>query len=371
MMPGFPHYTPHDVMDDDERLALRALSDQQATGNVFRLIHASDLVGKIQPARWLIKNVLEDDALATLIAEPGSGKTFVALDWAARIATGTEWFGRRVTQGPVVYVAGEGHSGISRRLHGWSLAHGVSLDAAPLYVSNRAAALNASEGYMAVSDALESLGNVSPRLLIVDTLARNFAGNENSSEEMGAFVAALDALRRPLGASVLVVHHSGLGGAERGRGSTALRGAVDREWIAAKTDGVIVLRCHKAKDTEIPPPIGLQLESVSLGLVDEDGDELTTAALREAEVPKSAAKGLGANQARAMTALRKLYAKARTNLNRQGRGPDKALVSLAQWKEEADLDRKRFAEVRRALEDRGAVIVEDGLHVRLPEGDEA
>lgn len=345
--------------------------EDRAAESRMRFLPASELIRNVQPTRWLIKNVLEDDGLATLIAEPCSGKTFVALDWAARIATGTQWLNHRVTQGAVVYVAGEGHAGISRRLQGWAKAHGVSLDDAELFVSNRAAALNAAEGFGAVVDALDELGDIAPRLIIVDTLARNFAGNENSSEEMGAFVASLDELRRPLGASVLVVHHSGLGGAERGRGSTALRGAVDREWIASKAEGVIVLRCHKSKDTEIPPPIGLRLESVPLGLIDEDGDELTTAVLREADVPKAPAKGLGANQARAMSTLRRLYAQARSNLSKQGRDPDKALVSLAQWKEAADLTRNRFAEVRNALEERGAIIVEDRLHVRLPAGGES
>ena len=44
-----------------------------------------------------------------VVGEPGSGKSFLALHLAHAIAAGTsEWFGFRVRQMPVVYVALEG-----------------------------------------------------------------------------------------------------------------------------------------------------------------------------------------------------------------------------------------------------------------------
>lgn len=328
---------------------------------------AGDLTQDIRPLPYLIKGILESGVLATLIAPPATGKSFIGLDWLCCHSTGTQWQGHKVTGGVGLYIAGEGHQGVRMRLRAWELGHGVSLADAPLYVSDRAVAINSMDGFGQLVEAIDELPE-RPDFVVVDTLARAYAGNENSSEDMGAFVRALDELARMLGATILVVHHSGLGGDDRGRGSTALRGAVDREWIAKSNDGVIVLTCHKAKDAELPAPVGLRLESVPLGITDDDGEPVSSAVLRAATVPTGPAKGIGANQARALSALRRLYAKARNNLSKQGRDPDKALVTLALWKEESDLDRRRFAEVRRALEDRGDVIVENGLHVRLPVG---
>jgi len=342
---------------------LKAIAPAATYPNRLTFTRASELVRVVKPVRYAIKHVLERDAVGTLIAAPGTAKTFLAVDWACCIATGTPWQGHKVEQGAVLYVAGEGHNGISKRLAGWQKAHKVSLQNAHLYVSDRAVPLNANEGYNALRAAIAEVAET-PALIIVDTLARNFVGDENSSKDMGAFIAAVDDLRRPMQATVLIVHHSGWGAAERGRGSSALFGGVDREWLAKRDGDVIVLTCLKAKDAELPPPIGLRLESVPLDVFDEDGDEETTAVLRAATLRESKPKGLGANQIKAMTALRKLYA---DNLSTQSSDPDKVLVSMDGWRVAAGLNRQRFAEVCKALEERGQVVIERP-HVRIAHG---
>jgi RecA-family ATPase len=55
-----------------------------------------------------------------VFGDPGSGKTFIALNVAASVATGIAWNGQNVKQGSGFYIAGEGFSGISRRLAAWS-----------------------------------------------------------------------------------------------------------------------------------------------------------------------------------------------------------------------------------------------------------
>src|SRR6516225_11927406 len=68
-----------------------------------------------------------------------------------------------------------------------------------------------------------------PRLLILDTLARCFgAGDENSTGDMGVFIASLDRLRADFPQlTILIVHHSGKDDTKGARGSTALKGAAD------------------------------------------------------------------------------------------------------------------------------------------------
>lgn len=48
-----------------------------------------------QPVKWLIEDWLVDDTLAALVGPSGSGKSFLAIDWAVRVATGTPWLGRK------------------------------------------------------------------------------------------------------------------------------------------------------------------------------------------------------------------------------------------------------------------------------------
>jgi RecA-family ATPase len=68
-------------------------------------------------------------------------------------------------------------------------------------------------------------------LVIIDTLARSFGGaDENQAKDMGAFISACDQIRANTGATLLIVHHSGVQDKERARGSSSLRAACDIEY---------------------------------------------------------------------------------------------------------------------------------------------
>jgi DNA-binding transcriptional ArsR family regulator len=103
-----------------------------------------------------------------------------------------------------------------------------------------------------------------PRLVVIDTLARCFEGSENETEDMGRFVAGVDQLRHEYGATVLVVHHTRLDG-DRERGNTAFRGGTDT-MIAVKRKGEkapITLECTKQKDAEAFPELTMRLKAVA------------------------------------------------------------------------------------------------------------
>jgi len=80
----------------------------------FTLVRAEEL--KVSKPEFLIDGLLEADMLAQIFGDPGSCKSFLAIDWACCIATGTDFHGHKVRQGLVVYIAGEGQGGIARRL---------------------------------------------------------------------------------------------------------------------------------------------------------------------------------------------------------------------------------------------------------------
>lgn len=262
------------------------VEDEQEPENErgFKFVWANDL--EIKEPRFLVKNLLEEDCLGLVIGDPSSGKSLFVLDMACCISTGAPFHGRQVKEGPVLYLAGEGHNGLRRRLAAWERENKISLKDARLAISTKAAAL--TDG-MAVEEVIRAIEEIltpieeKPALLIVDTLARNFGiGDENSAQDMGIFIAELDRIRTTYECSVLVVHHSGVADKNRGRGSTALRGAVDAEYKVEKEGTHHVVTCQKAKDMVEPEPIHFERQSVEI-LETIEGDIITAPVLIDAE----------------------------------------------------------------------------------------
>ena len=260
-----------------------------STRNPLRLARVGELLEAPPPMRWLVRGWLPPEALALLFGDPAAGKSLVALDWAASVATGRAWNGCRVDRGPVVYLAGEGHHGIRRRLLAWGIHNGAAqeLAAAPLFVSDNGAKLAEPE---ALDDVLAPIDEVAeehgaPALIVIDTLHRNVgSGDENSAADMSRFVDSCAALRLRYGAAVLVVHHSGHGDKGRARGSSALRGAVDVElMVEASAGGPRVLSCPaKMKDAPKPGALAFNVTPVVLPWTDDEGEPETSVILAPA-----------------------------------------------------------------------------------------
>jgi len=217
-----------------------------------------DELEQLPALRWLVDEVLVAESLAVLYGAPGVGKTFAALDVGLCLATGADWHGHAVTQARVVYIAGEGRTGILCRARTWEAYHGLSAGGF-LTVKDAVPLLDPLE----VEAFLDDVGPSRPQVIIVDTLARNFGGgDENSTKDMNLFIQHVDRLRTKLGCAVLVVHHSGHG-SERERGSSALRGAADTMLKLTKTDGQrLRLTCDKQKDGEESLDVALRLAVV-------------------------------------------------------------------------------------------------------------
>src|SRR5262249_43245516 len=73
--------------------------------------------------QWLIPEILPRDGLALVYGESGGYKSFLVMDWAFCLATGTPWLGRGVAHGNVAYIAAEGGYGIGKRVNAWLVHH--------------------------------------------------------------------------------------------------------------------------------------------------------------------------------------------------------------------------------------------------------
>jgi hypothetical protein len=242
----------------------------------YHLEQASGWLAQPALPSWLIKGWLPDSGLAMLFGPSGAGKTFAALSMAASIASGKPWHGHRVAQGAVIYLAGEGHYGLRMRVAAWAQANGPE-GLENLYISNRGIDLDAPQAAAEVIRAIKEPSPTKVSLVIIDTLATHFGGEENSARDTRQLLSAAQVIGRAYGCVVCLIHHTGLGvgSSERARGSSSLKAAMDWQMLLATGDDQITLSCTKAKDSEPPQPLAARLQRVTLaGWLDEDGEQV-------------------------------------------------------------------------------------------------
>ncbi|TDF66492.1 hypothetical protein E1J61_09410 [Cupriavidus sp. L7L] len=283
------------------QIAALPVSQKSVSGDDF--VQAADFMAETASTDWLIDGVLEQGTSCMLFGASGSGKSFIALDWACCVATGTDWHGQAVETAPVFYIVGEGVPGFRRRMRAWARTKGIAGEEMPLHVLKFPVSLSDDD---AASDLSQKIARRVPAgqpcMVVIDTLARNFGGDENSNTDVNRLISKIDThLRIPLNASVVIVHHSGNSEKDRARGASALKAAMDHEYRVERRSGDLrVLQCTKMKDGPEDFEFHFQIEGVSLG----DGE--TAGVLIPLDVPsrnKSETR-LAASSVKALGVLR-------------------------------------------------------------------
>jgi hypothetical protein len=340
---------------------------EKAPKYVFR--HISEIEAKA--IEFAVDGLVPMDGLTNIFGDPGAAKTLFAIDQACCIATGKDFFGRKVKQGPVVYIAGEGQHGIKLRFNAWAIRHQKGINDAPVFLLTSPLALCASEDTPNVIASLKAFAEKHgpPVQIIIDTLARNFGpGNENSPEDMNGFVRSLDLIRQPFGASIVVLHHTGHGNKDRARGSMVFKAALDAEYRLDVDEERTVRCCYgkPPKDFEPPEKMAFKICTVELGIVDKHGDPVTSAILdpTEYEPPAKQNKTPGKNQKIGLEILERLYEEHRQRRINGGYDGNGARVKFEDWKDacvESDImDRKAFFKIKNSLQQAGLVFFDHG-----------
>ena len=174
---------------------------------------------------WLIEGLWAEEAVGIIGGEPKCCKSFLALDLAVAVASGTACLRRFAVQrpGPVLLFAAEDALHIvRRRLDGICLAAGVELEKLDLQVIT---APSLRLDLEADRQSLEeTVATLHPRLLILDPFVRLHRIDENVSGEVAPLLAYLRQLQRHHQLAVIVVHHARKGAA-KARAGQALRGS--------------------------------------------------------------------------------------------------------------------------------------------------
>jgi putative DNA primase/helicase len=248
---------------------LRQIGASIVQGPTLKLSRVTDM-DLAKPIDYLIDDFLVEETTSLIWGPPGCGKSFVAIDMGLHIATGMAWHGHEVSQGDVVYVCGEGFNGIPLRVGAWTKHHDYE-GPIPFYMTHEAVPI-AKPG--AAQSLIASIKAVSerPKLVIIDTLNRNFGGgSESDQDDMDLYLDASHILVKDLGCNVLTVHHSGKDPTRGPRGSTALPGAVYSNMEMCKPrEGEWSLTTHKQKDGPEAPPVSINLVPVPLGEAEDN-----------------------------------------------------------------------------------------------------
>lgn len=198
-----------------------SLKDLESRQPLF--INANDLKDLPSPTYRIPEYPLYHNGMTVLSGQSGGGKSLVSLDIAGKVAINDD----------VIYCAGEGQAGYAGRWEAWKAFNEIDTDKLifypqPLQITNQ----------YEIQQFIEYLEDLSPALIIIDTLARSAVGlEENSAKDIGVFVQACDNLRRHFDCALLIVHHTGKSGIIRG--SSALFAAADTV-IALKYDNGII-----------------------------------------------------------------------------------------------------------------------------------
>lgn len=250
-----------------------------------RVAYDSDAaIALIAQQRWLIDQIIPVDAFGVIYGPSGAYKSFCAMDMSACIASAMNWHGNDVDEpGHVLYIGAEGASGLHLRKKAWEIRHQKPLS--NLAILGMAVTINSEDhnALIGLCDELVQEIDQPIRLIVIDTLARSFQGEENSATDMGDFVNACDHIREVTGATILVVHHSGKDAEKGARGSSALRAACDFEFkVTSPGKKLTRLSCTKAKDSDPFDDINFKLNVVEIGVRDRKGKPLTSLILSPA-----------------------------------------------------------------------------------------
>lgn len=241
--------------------------------NLLPVQRAGQLNSTGAQIHWLIEGLWADEAVGILGGEPKCCKSFLALDIALSIASGTACLRHFPVsrQGPVLLFPAEDSLAVVRqRLEGIASAAGQSLSALPIEVITAPVVrLDLSSDRQRLTNTLAS---IQPVLLILDPLIRLHRVDENDAGQIATLLSFLREVQRQFHLAVVVVHHArkDSNGSRPGqalRGSSELHGWGDSNLYLRRRGTQLTLSTeHRAAPSQDHIPLQLTQTGPALAL---------------------------------------------------------------------------------------------------------
>jgi AAA domain/DnaA N-terminal domain/Bacterial regulatory proteins, gntR family len=248
------------------------------------VVRASDLETSVCQQSWLIERLWSHQAVGIIGGSPKSGKTWLALEMAVSVASGSPCLGTFPVSSPgrvLLYAAEDSATTLRSRVETLARLHEVNFERLEVHIiAVDSLRLDRPDH----QDRLEStLHAYKPALLLLDPLVRVHAIDENVAGQVAALLGYLRSLQRKTGAAIAVVHHVRKNTSPTGAAGNSLRGSGD---LYAWLDSFLILRMHQGQRTlsaehRSAPAFG----PISLELVQSDpiGPHLKIAASTETQ----------------------------------------------------------------------------------------
>lgn len=222
-----------------------------------RMLNRADLAALPKPEP-LIENWVDLRTAALVVGATGANKTFALLGWACSVATGVPWLGNpvEIDPAPVIYVVGEGGSGLHNRIAAWEQDSGVKVQPPRLVVLLLPDSITAPTFWEELWELALVLG---ARLVVLDTFS-SLAPDADETKDAAGVLRQMASLAVDIDGAVVLAHHTGWGPQDRARGASQFESNADSVVVFKKLDAdddnspIEVLR-KKSKDG----PAGLRL----------------------------------------------------------------------------------------------------------------
>src|SRR6185312_15062821 len=184
------------------------------------------------PRRWLVPDLIPDRTVTLCSGDGGVGKSLLVLQLGCAMATKTQWLGLDVEPGRTLYVSAEDDKDeIHRRVADIAKAERFTLaDAQDMRVIDRAGKdavmgmLSGATGKIAPTPLWrrveKRVSEFRPGLVVFDTSADVYAGNENVREQVRQFVGLLRGMAIKHECAVLLLSHPSNYGTASGSGTS-------------------------------------------------------------------------------------------------------------------------------------------------------
>jgi hypothetical protein len=233
------------------------------------MVRVAEIPDEENAQRWLVEQLWGESSVGVIGGAPKCSKTWLGLDLALSVATGTECLGKYAVPraGPVlVYLAEDALPVVRERVEGMARHRGLDLTGVEIHVIT-APTLRLDRGPHR-ERLFETARRIRPRLLLLDPLVRLHGIDENNATEVAQLLAYFRSLQRRLDLSVVLVHHTrknAAGGVAAGqglRGSSDLHAFGDSNLYLRRSSQRLVLSGeHRA--AAAPPAVYLELSTTN------------------------------------------------------------------------------------------------------------
>lgn len=229
-------FDANDIASNHGNDALRDILDCATKDPPPVLEYTNLTLDPIPPRDWVVPQRVPGRNVTLLSGEGAVGKSLLLLQLSAAISLARDWIGTLPVTGPVIYLSCEDDDEeICRRLE--AIAEHYKATRADIAEQLRVLSFAGRDSVLAYTDRHDRVRptplfeqfkadavRLRPKLIVIDTVADVFGGNENDRAQVRQFVTMVRGLALEVDGAVILASHPSLSGISSGSGMSGSTG---------------------------------------------------------------------------------------------------------------------------------------------------